>query len=188
MSEIILSPFSNNALRDWPLGHYAGLARLLLDRTDPACTIAIIGTRGHRAAAAGIVRDLPTERAINLCGRIAWTDVIARVRRAACVVGNNSGVVHLSRHFGVRTVCVFGGSHQRTEWGPLGPSAITVSREIACSPCQRNHIWECPYGVACLRDIDPAQVADAVMAALALPERRGMAAVNTPAERIAGSC
>ena len=86
--------------------------------------------------------------------------------RARCVIGNNSGIVHLGGHFGVPTVCVFGGSHQRGEWHARGVSVVTVSRTIGCSPCQLDHGGVSPYGKACLREIAPEEVADATVLAI----------------------
>jgi ADP-heptose:LPS heptosyltransferase len=167
MRTIVVVPFSNNLIRDWPVGHFARLVDLLLTQLPEDIRIDVVGTRGQRSAANAIVREHAPARVRNLCGHLAWEEVVAQVRAAACLIGNNSGLAHLAALARVPTVCVFGGSHQRTEWGPLGPTSIILSRQIGCSPCQFNHIWECGYGVACLRDIAPEEVADAVLAALA---------------------
>lgn len=166
MRDIVIAPVSHNRLRDWPAGHYAQLIGLLLDRIDASDRISVVGTRGQRLASDAIVRTHPVTRVANLCGTMPWPEVLALIGRARCVIGNNSGITHVSRQQGVPTVCIFGGSHQRTEWGPLGSSAMILSRATACSPCHLNHVWECPYGVACLADIAPEEVARAVLAAM----------------------
>jgi ADP-heptose:LPS heptosyltransferase len=167
MKTIVLAPFSNNSLRDWPAAHYSAFAGLLLDRLEADDRLCVIGTRGQRAAAAAVVRGHPADRVVNLAGHLVWDDAADLVRSAACVIGNNSGVAHLSTLMGIPTVCVFGGSHQRTEWAPLGASAIIVSRQIGCSPCQLHLVRECRYGVACLRDIVPQTVVDAAFTIMA---------------------
>jgi ADP-heptose:LPS heptosyltransferase len=166
MSEIIVAPFSNNAIRDWPAAGFARAIGLLLERLPASIRIVVVGTRGQRSAVNEIVRAFPVRRVVNAAGQ-PWNAVVERVRHAACVIGNNSGISHLSRWLGVPTVCVFGGSHQRTEWGPLGPNAIIVSRVIGCSPCQFNRIEECPYDVACLRQIEPERVVAAAIQVMA---------------------
>lgn len=185
MSEIVIAPFSNNALRDWPLDHYGEAIGLLLDQVDADTVISIIGTRGHRTAGAEIVRPFPAARVTNACG-LAWEKVLAKLRGARCVIGNNSGITHASGQFGTPTVCVFGGSHQRTEWGPLGTKVVILSRVIACSPCQLNHASECPYGAACLREITPRDVARAaaIMMRQNDGEGRAHAAPNEAAHQL----
>ncbi|WP_116090602.1 glycosyltransferase family 9 protein [Sphingomonas crusticola] len=164
MSAIVVSPFSNSDIRDWQPGHFSALIGLLLDRWDGL--IRVIGTRSQATRAAAIVRPYDATRVISLCGHLAWDDVVAEVREAACVIGNNSGVTHLAGWLDVPTVCVFGGSHQRIEWRPVGFSARTVSRAIGCAPCHLHYASDCPYGKACLGQIEPEEVAEAVFSAM----------------------
>ena len=160
MSEVVISPFSNSDIRDWPIGHYADLVGLLL-AGDPAIRVRIIGTPSQKLRAHEIVRTHPVGRVANDCGRLSWPEVLDLIKVSACVISNNSGVGHLAGHLGAPTVCIFGGSHQRHEWRPLGASVVLVSRVIGCSPCQLDHVSGSPYGKACLREIAPETVADA---------------------------
>lgn len=177
--EILISPFSNSAIRDWPVGHFAALVGLLLERLEEEVRVTIVGTLGQRLRANEIVRPYPAPRVANSCGRISWAEVIERLRRSACVIGNNSGVAHLGAALGVPTVCVFGGSHQRLEWRPQGANVVLVSRAIGCSPCQLDHGADSPYDKACLRLIEPETVAGAAMLAMS----RHAAASGATAER-----
>lgn len=175
MGDVLLAPFSNNPLRDWPAEHFAALIALLLPRLDPDQAIRIVGTRGQRLSACEIVRTFDPARVVNGCGRASWPEVVEQVRGAACLVGNNSGLAHLSASLGVPTVCLFGGSHQRLEWRPMGPSVVILSRVIACAPCLLHDAAQCPYDKACLRQIEPATVADTVAALLPHHRRRAVA-------------
>ena len=168
MSAIVIAPFSNSAIRDWPAEHFAALTGLLLERWDSRDgLIRIIGTPNQRQRANAVVRAYPADRVLNDCGRLPWPMVLEEVRDAACVIGNNSGIAHLAGSLGVPTVCIFGGSHQRVEWRPLGLTVTLLSRTIGCSPCHLDHGRNCGYGLACLREIAPNEVADAVLAAIA---------------------
>lgn len=162
-----MAPFSNSAIRNWPARHYAALVGLLLD-TDEASghPVRIVGTPSQRTRADAIVRTHPADRVTNDCGRLSWPEVAAGLRSAACVIGNNSGIAHLAGHYGVPTVCIFGGSHQRLEWRPLGANVVLLSRAIGCSPCHLDHGGRCGYGLACLGEIRPATVAAAVVSAM----------------------
>ena len=164
MSDIFGAPFSNSDIRDWPLGHYTDLVGLLLERVPAQMCVRIIGTPGQRLRACEVVRPYPADRVFNECGRRSWTEVVGALHAASCVIGNNSGVCHLGGYFGVPTVCVFSGSHQRREWRPLGPSVVLVSRVIGCSPCHFDHNDGSPYSKACLREISPQAVAGAAFA------------------------
>ena len=163
MTEILVAPFSNSAIRDWPAEHFATLIGLLLDAPGLDARVQVIGTANQRLAAREIVRFHPPERATNACGRIDWNDVLGLLRNADCVIGNNSGIAHVSANLGTPTVCIFGGSHQRTEWRPRGDTVVVLTRVVGCSPCHLDHGQISPYGKACLRDITPRAVAEAAL-------------------------
>ncbi len=163
MSDVLLAPFSNSEIRDWPPGHFEALAHMLLEADELPGRIQVVGTASQRLRANDIVRRLDPERAVNSCGRLSWSELLGEIRRSACVVGNNSGVAHLAGAYGVATVCVFGGSHSRLEWRPRGERLLLLTRAIACSPCHIDHEGGCPYDKACLKRIEPAEVAAAVL-------------------------
>jgi ADP-heptose:LPS heptosyltransferase len=171
MSAIVLAPFSNSDIRDWQSHHFSALVGLLLDRWDGP--IHVVGTRSQATRAATIVRPYDSTRVVSLCGHLVWDDVIAEVREAVCVIGNNSGVTHLAGWLGVPTVCVFSGSHDRVEWRPMGFATRTLSREIGCAPCHLHSACDCPYGKACLSQIEPQDVAQTVFSVIARGGQQG---------------
>lgn len=163
MSEIVVAPFSNGDIRDWLAAHFKALIARLIERVDTP--IRVVGARSQATRAASIVRPYDSQRVISDCGR-PWADVMASIRTASCVIGNNSGITHASAWLGVPTICIFGGSHERVEWRPMGLTARTISRAIGCAPCYLHRARDCPYGKACLHQIDPDLVADAVIATI----------------------
>ena len=165
MNPIVIAPFSHSDIRDWPDEHFARLVGLLLPRW--AGEFRIIGTRSQAIRAAAIVRPYDASRVLSDCGRLNSKEMVSLVREAACVIGNNSGITHLSSWLGRPTVCIFGGAHERSEWRPISFSARTVTRSIGCAPCHLHRAADCPYGKACLTGIDPEHVADVVLEAIA---------------------
>ena len=156
---IVVSPFSNSLIRDWPAAHYSKLIQLLLPALDEKERVLIVGAPDQRDRAAEILRTLPADRVLNTCGTFAWDEVLTRLKSATFVIGNNSGIAHLAAMYGVPTICLFGGSHQRSEWRPLGPNVFVITRAIGCSPCHLDHNMSCRYDKACLREIMPEEVA-----------------------------
>jgi ADP-heptose:LPS heptosyltransferase len=175
VSDVLIAPFSNSDIRDWPLQRFTELVGLLLPRLPETMAIRIIGAPGQKLRANEVVRPYPAERVFNDCGRRPWGEVLVQLKAAACVIGNNSGIGHLGGRLGAPTVCVFGGSHPRHEWRPLGANVILVSRVIGCSPCQLDHTSGSPYRKACLREIEAQTVADAAMTIMARIPRPSIA-------------
>lgn len=172
MSHIVVAPFSNSDIRDWPLESFGQMIELMLPRLAPTTHVHVVGTPNQKLRGCEVVRKLPADRVTNDCGRFSWAELLVLLQSADCVVGNNSGIGHLAGHYRVPTVCIFGGSHQRHEWRPLGDTVIMLSRVIGCSPCQLDHGGYSPYQKACLREISPAVVVDAAFEIMRRTERR----------------
>ena len=156
MKTIVLAPFSNSAVRDWPAPRYGQLVDLILQ--DPDARVVLVGSASQWLAANEIIRRHPAERAVNTCGYIAWAQVLAQLRAADCVVANNSGLAHISATLGCRTLCVFGASHSPYEWMPRGPAVTVMTKRVECAPCGLDHDAGCPYGVRCLWEVGAEQV------------------------------
>jgi ADP-heptose:LPS heptosyltransferase len=157
---IVIAPFSNEHLRDWPAAHFAALIGRCI--TDLQVTVKVVGTIQQREAANGIIRSFPSDRVENTCGLMTWRELAGVIAQAQAVVGNNSGVVHESAKANVPTVCIFGGEHAACEWMPRGPAVFVVAKHTACSPCARQ---SCVYGKRCLHEIMPDIVFDLVFKA-----------------------
>lgn len=165
MGSIVIAPFSNSDIRDWPLEHFEDLLAMLVgdDRFPP---ITLVGTERQQARASLITHRFASTSVTNACGSFSWPELCARLRDASCVVGNNSGIAHLAASYGVPTVCIFGGSHQRTEWRPIGPRVVVLSETLSCSPCHLDHGARCPYDKLCLAKIRPEIVRDTIAAVM----------------------
>jgi ADP-heptose:LPS heptosyltransferase len=100
----------------------------------------------------------PQAGVINLVGRLALAELPKLLADSALFVGNNSGPHHLAAGLGVATVGIHSGVVDAREWGPLGPRAVAVRRDMSCSPCFIEHERDCPRQLACLRDLSVADV------------------------------
>ena len=161
---IIVAPFSNDFLKDWPSYHYAELIELCYKEFN--LDVKIIGTLNQRAHANELVRCLPGDRVANLCGAIKWQDVERLILEAALVIGNNSGIPHYSSKLGIPTICIFGGMHSEAEWMPIGKKVYLIAKHVVCSPCSS---FDCPYAKRCLTEISPKVVFEIVCKALEMP-------------------
>ena len=88
---IVVAPFANERIREWPPEHFRHLIELLL--ADPRARIAVVGTLAQRARAHDIVRAFPAPRVENTCGRLSWDGLLALIDAAPFVVANNGTAV-----------------------------------------------------------------------------------------------
>jgi len=94
---------------------------------------------------------------LNLAGKTDLKELLCVMRGASFVVGNDSGVVHISSAMGIPTVAIFGSTSPL--WtSPRGPYVRIVYKALDCSPCFRR---ECPRGdTRCLTEISTGDVLD----------------------------
>ena len=152
---VVVSPFANERLRQWPWRRYRALIEMIV--CDEGLPVAVVGTREQRASANDIVRGLSSERVVNACGVWTWPELIRAVDAAPYVVANNSGVAHLAASRGKWTLCIFAASHAWNEWMPRGPRVVTVVKAVPCAPCEIG-MDRCPNGVACMIGLEPEDV------------------------------
>ncbi len=80
------------------------------------------------------------------------------------LVGNDSGPKHLAALRGTNVVTIFTARINWAEWAQEGVGSV-VSRRVPCAGCAIfHHGEECGKEFACVRDILPEEVFDAVSA------------------------
>lgn len=140
----------------WPGERYSQLAQSLASREGLA--IVKIGTPAEREYLDSIA--VVPGRAFNIAGECGTRELIAVLKGAEVVIGNDSGPVHISAALGTPTVSIFGSTSP--EWtAPKGIHSTILRSSIECTPCFRK---ECPlYDRAkCFDDIIVKDVVNAV--------------------------
>jgi ADP-heptose:LPS heptosyltransferase len=124
---------------------------------------------------------------VSLVGKLPLAELPGLLTACSLFLGNNSGPHHIAAGLGVPTVGVHSGSVDVREWGPIGPAAVAVAREVICSPCYLAAAADCPRGLACLRQLTPETVYDAckrlLLAAPAVAQARDAARPATRAAK-----
>jgi ADP-heptose:LPS heptosyltransferase/GT2 family glycosyltransferase len=168
---ICVHPTVGNDARQWPIEYFAAVIDRLVE-ADGA-RIVLIGAPGDEEAAAAILDRVRQPKAVtSLVGKLPLAELPALLVGVSLFLGNNSGPKHIAAGLGVPTVGIHSGTEDVREWGPVGPSAIAVAREVVCAPCYLAHAADCRRGLACLRELEPARVYDACKRLLlAAPEQ-----------------
>jgi len=155
---ILVAPFSNKPTRDWPLSYYGQLVSMILG--DLGNPVALIGAPEHHEALDRIARENAADgRLYNLSGKTEWTDLPRLFEKARLVISNNSGIAHYAAACGAPLVAIYSGAVLPEEWRPRGENTIvTISADVACSPCGFNKLEECDHEHRCMRSIAPDRV------------------------------
>lgn len=146
----------------WPSGHYAALARVKL---AAGWQVWLYGS-AKDAGVTGEINTLAGGGCVDLAGRTSLTDAADLLSRAAAVVTNDSGLMHLAAAVAVPVIALYGSSDPGYT-PPLSDRARVVSLGLSCSPCFKR---ECPLGhLDCLNRLEPERVLAELDAALARP-------------------
>lgn len=143
----------------WPAGRYRELARGLRERAG--LPVLVLGTPGEHALGEQ-VRD-GSGGILNWCGTTDLPGLVALLARAALLVSNDSGAMHVMAALQRPQVAIFGSTSP--DWtGPLNPMAAVVASRPACSPCYAR---TCRHGhYDCLAKVGTQQVLERALSLL----------------------
>ncbi len=165
---VCLHPGVGNAMRQWPAECFADLIDMLV--AAHGARAILVGGPDERSLADAILAGVADRSAVrSVVGDVELADLPRLIGACALFVGNNSGPQHIAASLGVPTVGIHSGVVDAAEWAPLGPLAVAVRRDMACSPCYLNRLEDCHRTLACLTGLEPAAVFAACTRFLAPP-------------------
>jgi hypothetical protein len=159
---IVIAPFSNSIIRDWPTEHYEELARRLY--AYYRCKIVLIGSASQAEALDSLMVRLQSAgvgRVVVEAGK-PLLEAMSRLSQASIVVSNNSGMAHLAGALGRPVVAIYSASHNVDEWGTVGTNVWQLQAEIACQDCCLDFVDSCHNDHRCMRDLPPDVVFDVI--------------------------
>jgi ADP-heptose:LPS heptosyltransferase len=164
---VVLQPGSTDPRRRWPAPCFAELG----DRLARAgARIAINGGPDERALVDEVAGGM-RQPAVRLAGRLGLGGLCGVLERAAVLVSNDTGPLHLALALGVRSVGIFWLTNL-IEGLPLQPSLLhaALSLRTRCPVCgQENLDTRCAHDASFVADVGVDEVHARVLAALAQP-------------------
>ena len=167
-------PTAGNDIKQWPIEYFAVVIDQLAE--EHGARIVLTGAPGEEPVAAAIMRRLRHPDAVtSMIGTSPLAELPRLMGGASLFLGNDSGIKHIAAGLGIPTVGIHGGTLDPREWGPVGPNAVALARDMVCSPCYLSRVEDCRRGLACLRQLEPGRVYEAcrrllLLAAPAQPE------------------
>lgn len=154
---VVLHMGARVAFSRWPA--FPELATLLLQETDLKVVMMTEDPHVRSKLPSGLL-DAPRFQLLEQ--RLTFDDFDALLSFATVVVGNDSGPKHLASLRGTPTVTLHTARINWSTWGHEG-SGVIMSRRVPCAGCDIFHEPEdCGKDFACIRDIRPREVFDAV--------------------------
>ncbi|PQO91877.1 glycosyl transferase [Massilia phosphatilytica] len=161
---IVLQPGSTDPRRRWPAQSFAALGDRLAQ--DGAC-IAVNGSSDEMDLAHEVVARMHAP-AIALAGRLSLGGLCGLLARAALLVSNDTGPLHLGLALGVPSVGIFWLTNL-IEGMPLRPSTLhaALSARTRCPVCDQDNLrTRCPHDASFVAEVGIDEVEALAHAAL----------------------
>jgi ADP-heptose:LPS heptosyltransferase len=162
---VVLHPGTGGPAKLWFPERWAAVADAL---AAAGARLVLTGGPDEQALAAEVAASMRSS-ALVLAGQTNLGQLAALLRRAALVLGVDSGPLHLAAAQGTPTLHLYGPG-DAGRFGPWGDRAghVVLRADLWCSPC--GEFAACPRGLArpeCMERIDVTQVVERALAILA---------------------
>ncbi|WP_139558775.1 glycosyltransferase family 9 protein [Methylotetracoccus oryzae] len=129
----VFCPFTTRPQKHWFDERWVELA--VRTRREAGLVPVLVGGPGDRERAAAIVQS-SAGAAVNLCGRTRLDECAAVIRRAALVVGVDTGMTHMGIAMGRPSVTLLGSTDPYFETGTA--HGRVLYHRLPCYPCYRR--------------------------------------------------
>ncbi|MCU0606754.1 MAG: glycosyltransferase family 9 protein [Candidatus Edwardsbacteria bacterium] len=156
---IAIAPGAHWQTKRWPAERFAELAAAIGNAT---WDIVLVGGEGDREACAAVAAGAPFP-VLDLCGRLDLTQLVTVLSKAALLVCNDTGAMHVAEAAGTPVIALFGPTVRGFGFAPWREESAVIERDLSCRPCSVHGSARCPRGhFRCLRGIPTAQVQSAI--------------------------
>ena len=140
---IVVAPFTTRPQKHWTHAHWRALIGRL---SDAGYKVACLGGPGDREEAATLLEGLPV---MNWVGTYPLGVSAGLVKRAAAVIGVDTGLTHMGIAAGIPTVALFGSTCPYRETGR--DNVRVIYHGLECAPCKRSPTcagrFDCMVGI-----------------------------------------
>ena len=151
-----VAPGASHGPKRWPPERFARVADHMAKSRD--MKVLLLGSEADRPVTGEVARAMERP-AVDWTGATDLAALAAAVQRCALLVSNDSGPMHVATAVGTPVIGVFGATHPRLGFAPVGPADAAVTLDLPCSPCSLHGNRACRFRThACMEDLDPRRV------------------------------
>jgi heptosyltransferase-2 len=136
---IIISPGARSHIKRWPQDKFVDLISYIAEEFK--IKIILVGDKDDTPIA-GYIAKHSQHPVIDLSGKTSIAQLCALLKRAGCVITNDSAVLHLASYLDVPIVSIFGPTSE-VKYGPWSDICAIVKKDIFCRPCEKA---QCRFG------------------------------------------
>lgn len=147
----VMVPSAGKEANRWPAERFGRLAARL------ALPVVLLGSAADGVVTAEVAR-FSEGWAIDLAGKTSLKELLPLIEKAAFMVTNDTGPMHIAAALQVPVYAIFGPANP-ARTGPYGKTHTVIQSGAACAPCYR---WKPCANWRCMEDISVEQVAEII--------------------------
>jgi lipopolysaccharide heptosyltransferase II len=153
---LVVAPGAQWANKRWTTEGYATAARTFCTQTG-AYPI-LIGGSGD-VEICNHVQSLLKIPSLNLAGKLSFMGSASILAKAAMVLTNDTGMLHMAQAMKAPVVAVYGPTTRELGFFPQPENSRIAETDISCRPCTQKGLQYCPKKhFRCMNDIKPETV------------------------------
>jgi len=157
---IILAPGAKHATKRWPAAYYAQLIQLLQNEYKQPITLIGGPDDAELCNEIQALTHVPIE---NVAGTMSLHALAEFMDTATCIIGNDSGLMHIAASRHIPVVTIFGSTVPEFGFLPYHTPFRIASIELPCKPCTHIGKEKCPLGhFSCMKELTPISVFEEV--------------------------
>lgn len=165
---VIIHPGARRWYKSWPPERFARLGDSII--REYSVKVILSGTEDDRNTVLKIMANMK-EKAIDLTGQFSLEELAPFIKRAICLIGNDSAPIHIATAVETPAVALFGPTDWRC-WYPRRKHDLIFAAEFPCRPCGHKNA-DCPLGNGyCMSHIDFDEVWQGVKETISLRIKR----------------
>jgi lipopolysaccharide heptosyltransferase II len=170
---VALAPGAAHATKCWPSEGWIRLGRRL---AGTGAEVVVLGGPDDAELAEAVVSGIrgrlasdEERRVISVAGMLGLQGTGAVIKRAAALVSNDTGVMHMATSLDTPLVALFGPTVRQFGFYPYRANrSAVIELPLECRPCSAHGGPSCPLGHhRCMRAIAPENVFEALCSVLA---------------------
>ena len=134
----LISPGARSHIKRWSGDKFLELIHALSQ--DFKLKIVLAGDN-EDASITGYIAENSKVGVVDLAGKTSIMQLAALIKKSACVITNDSALLHLASYINVPVVAVFGPTNE-DKYGPWAEQSVIVKKDIFCRPCEKA---QCRY-------------------------------------------
>ncbi len=155
---IVIHPAASCPSKIWPKDNFVGAIKQLLNNLKTK--IILVCSEEYLTICQQIRMEFPPGKVV-IFNNLELKQLAALFHKAALLISNDSGPVHIAVAVGCPVIDIFGRSQpglSPRRWGPLDKKSIVLHKPENCQPCLAHN---CQRNYKCLKNIEVKDVVNA---------------------------